>query len=314
MWQKGTSQFDTKIWNFKTKRRNSLAQSILNEGRNEGNAGNTHYPSWWQGIRVRAMVWPEFTQVFLAFATLLFIGSMEGFIFTAMTVIPAMEGSYFTEANCTVVNTVLNSKTSCRVGAVSNHGVTHQFPCLQIYVIPRATSQTDDSGIVQQNLTTVSVHSMTLASSNRFLPTQSQIFSPDQVAIMPDTDSNNRETESNPLLLYQSELNFITRDSLYRRCSYLPSVCPNNVSTITADICFHAYRWGSANSNYKCYYDNRDGGRVILNKSVSTLHMLLSILFPTLGLLISIVCCSVFWKRNAKRVNRLFIYNSWTSS
>ena len=203
-----------------------------------------------------------------------------------------------------------NGNTTCYVESLKNHGSVRVFPCLQIYVTPLSNegdttkSNLCSSDIVRTRNDVSTSH--TVESSSRKIPDLSNKKS--------ESDCNNeKNVTKNVLLLYQNEYNFAGQDHLYRRCSFLPSFCPNDLKLILSDTCSYSFAIGSVNSTIDCFYDE-EKNRVIRERRISTSNIVNSILWPLLGMIVSTACCVGFWKHNYKHISRLYIYNSWSAT
>jgi len=129
----------------------------------------------------------------------------------------------------------------------------------------------------------------------------------------PECNNSKVDLENDVLLLYQSEYNYAGMDYIYRRCSFLPPFCPSNLQTLLSSVCSYGYRIGDINSTIDCFYDPNKRW-VIHEKRISQAKMINAILWPLIGILVSIVCCVGFWRRNYKHISRLYIYNSWSAT
>ena len=204
-----------------------------------------------------------------------------------------------------VIRKFVNGNTTCFVESIQDHGSVRVFPCLQIYVKPFLNDYEISNGINNSDNTRI----QEVSSSNRNSAQSSQ----DQSECEPECDDDEADKPKDALLLYQNEFNFAGMDYIYRRCSYLPSFCPSKMQALLLDICSYSFFIGEVNSTIDCYYDESKQW-VIREKKITKAEMAHALLWPLIGILISIGCCIGFWRRNYKHISRLYIYNSWSAT
>ena len=177
----------------------------------------------------------------------------------------------------------------CYVATLNhNHGKKLLFPCLKVYV--RVAG--DNSSLSQP------------------LP-----------ALSSATPSVRKLRDPNLLLLYQNELHLAGGDYLNRPCSYLPSYCSDNINQIRNEVLNYSSSIGPVNSTISCHHSRATHGLKVKTNGIAMRYRVVTgsqvvhaIAWPIIGVIISIMCCTAFWKKNHYRSHRLFIYNSWSPS
>ena len=60
-----------------------------------------------------------------------------------------------------------------------------------------------------------------------------------------------------------------------------------------------------------CYQSESSPRNVAVDRVISTAMMVHAILWPSLGMCLSLIGCTIFWFIHSGKLNRLFIYNSF---
>ena len=213
-----------------------------------------------------------------------------------------------------VIQKFFNGNTSCFVESLTSHGEEQVLPCLQVYVEPIAGEQNrnQDSNSRNEINSATSRPQLLHEVSHQTTSLRNQASGKD-CGTKCNSSASDFVSRSDVLLMYQNEYNFAGMDDIYRRCSYLPPFCSYDLNAMLSDICLYAYNVGDVNTTISCFYD-RVKKRVTYKKTISIASIIHSLVWPILGVIVSVICCAGFWNRNYKHISRLYIYNSWSAS
>lgn len=242
------------------------------------------------GFRLNVTVCPKFDQISLAFSTLLLFLSLDLFVLTVLKSVPGILSSKFTPTQCRVVQKSYTNYTHCYVSTLNYHlGEKRGFPCLQVHV--RLAS--DNTSLASPLPTSASMTETIMTSEN----------------------------DPNLLLLYQNELQIAGDDYRRKPCSYMPEHCSHDALVIRKEVYEYSKDIGPVNSTIDCHYLADPTGLAVTTNGmamrfrvVTAAQVINSIMWPIVGVVVSVTCCLLFWKKNHHRTHRLFIYNAWSPS
>ena len=209
-----------------------------------------------------------------------------------------------------VIQKFINGNTSCYVESLSDHGSIQELPCLQIYVTPLSD---EDEAVETDSAASHKIKDNMRTDLERLNNLKMSPEDNVRDGCGANCSGLAAKNSQNILLLFQNEYNYAGSDDLYRRCSYLPKFCSNDIKALVSDICAYAYQVGDRNETIKCFYDPQNQ-RVIKDKKIHVSNIVHSLLWPSLGIILSTLCCIGFWNHNYKHISRLYIYNSWSAS
>ncbi|XP_039265131.2 uncharacterized protein LOC120340824 [Styela clava] len=263
------------------------------------------------GFRLKVRVCPKLDQVFLAFVTILLIVSLDLCVLTIVNVGPGLMSTKFSPANCKIVGKSISNSSFCYISSIENHGKVLWFPCLRVYVTLDDRDDVNDD-VTSQDLSLSKIISPPLLSVT---PTISPKTDNDVIESSSVTSQGNEK-----LLLYQNEFHLVGGDYKTRPCSYLPDYCSGKARDIAWRVYNYSKTIGEVNDTTPCYYSTTSGLDVASSavamkfKTVRPSDMVHSLLWPVIGIFVSVISCTLFWKKNHHRVHRMFIYNAWSQS
>jgi len=109
--------------------------------------------------------------------------------------------------------------------------------------------------------------------------------------------------------LHQNEYSFVT-DVL--SCSWHPKQCTCDATIINLMAEHHKVEFGTIGQTFECYQSRLKPYQVAQEKIISTAAIVHAILWPSLGVIVSLAGCVGFWYYNHNKLSRLYIYNSWS--
>jgi len=100
--------------------------------------------------------------------------------------------------------------------------------------------------------------------------------------------------------------NIYLTDKIARKAS-----CRSPILSYNILVDLYKLEHGHEGNVIPCYQDTENPRNVAVDRVISTAMMVHAILWPSLGMTISLTGCGIFWWLNNGKLNRLFIYNSF---
>jgi len=117
-------------------------------------------------------------------------------------------------------------------------------------------------------------------------------------------------------LLMQSDTKIYGDDHIRRPCSFLPDKCAEDETSLADQARAFAQELGE-NGTFPCFdVADLENHRitVMTSQTADSNVVMMALVVPLGGALLSLLCCFEFWRRNYRHVSRLYVYNSWSAS